>query len=200
MEDKKTTEVEIKKEHPVKVREEKSEDIVPVEIEDKERLNIELTETKSELSDIKNKYMRLYAEFENYKKMIQKDKEALLRYGTESLMQELLPILDNLEMAIEHTREDNSSDSLLKGVGLTLKEFKKVLTNYGVQEIKSSGKTFDPVFHHAMSQVEREDIDEKMVVEEFRKGYMLKDRVLRPSLVAVSKKVGNGENKLKEES
>ncbi len=160
-------------------------------VEEKERLNAELQEAN-------DKYVRLYAEFENYKKRINKDKEELIKYGNENLLYELLPVIDNLEMALKHA-SNNVSSGLVQGVEITLKELKKTLEKFGLTEIEAYGKPFDPLVHHAMSQVEREDIEEKTVVEEFRKGYMLKEKVLRPSLVAVSKKLIEGQTKEDEE-
>jgi molecular chaperone GrpE len=143
------------------------------------------------LKEMNDRYLRLYAEFENYKKRVNKDKEEIIRYGNESLLYEILPFLDHLEMAMKHASNEVSS-GLLQGVEITLKELKKTLEKFGLTEIEAEGKPFDPVIHHAMSQVERDDIDDQLVVEEFRKGYMLKDKVLRPSLVAVSKKPSAG--------
>lgn len=140
-----------------------------------------------ELQEMNDKYLRLYAEFENYKKRVNKDKEELIKYGNENLIINLLPILDNLEMALKHARDDLSS-GLVQGVEITLKEMKRTLEKFGLTVIEAEGKPFDPSVHDAMTQVEREDLNENIVVEEFRKGYMLKDKVLRPSLVAVSKK------------
>ena len=150
-------------------------------VDEKERLT-------AELQEINDKYLRLYAEFENYKKRVNKDKEELVKYGNESLLYELLPVIDNLEMALKHA-SDNVSAGVVQGVEITLKELQKTLEKFGLSPIDAYGKTFDPLIHHAMTQVERDDIDEKTVVEEFRKGYMLRDKVLRPSLVAVSKKL-----------
>jgi molecular chaperone GrpE len=141
----------------------------------------------AELKEIHDKYFRLYAEFENYKKRVQKDKEEILRYGNENLLSELLPVLDHLEMALQHASNDVSS-GLVQGVEITLRELKRTLEKFGLTAVEAMGKPFDPVVHHAMSQAERDDIDEMTVVEEFRKGYRLKDKVLRPSLVSVSKK------------
>jgi len=149
-------------------------------VDEKERLAIELQE-------INDKYFRLYAEFANYKKRVHKDKEEILRYGNENLLSELLPVIDHLEMALQHASNDISS-GLLQGVEITLKELKRTLEKFGLTTVEAMGKPFDPVVHHAMSQAERDDIDEMTVVEEFRKGYRLKDKVLRPSLVSVSKK------------
>jgi molecular chaperone GrpE len=139
------------------------------------------------LRELNDKHLRLYAEFENYRKRVSKEKEDLARYGNESLLYELLPVLDNLELALKHASgEDNSG--LVKGVEITLNELRKVLGKFGLSRIEAAGREFDPAVHHAMTQVEREDMDEKMVAEELRAGYLYRDKVLRPSLVAVSTK------------
>jgi len=155
-------------------------------------------DTEEELRQEKDKYLRLYAEFENYKKRVAKDKEELIKYGNESMLYELLPVIDNLEMALKHSTNDASSGGLVQGVEITLKEFLRVIDKFGLTPIEASDKEFDPSLHHAMTQVERDDIDENMVVEEFRKGYMFREKVLRPSLVAVSKKPVSGKNAEKE--
>jgi molecular chaperone GrpE len=141
----------------------------------------------AELQEAQNKYLRLYAEFENYKKRVTKDKEELIKYGNETLLHELLPVIDHLEMALKHAI-NNVSTGLVQGVEITLKELKKTLQKFGLTEIEADGEAFDPLIHHAMVQVDREDIDENTVVEEYRKGYMLKDKVIRAAMVAVSKK------------
>lgn len=142
---------------------------------------------QEELSQLREKYLRLYAEFENYKKRVQKEKEELIKYGNEALLYELLSVLDNLEMALKHSGE-NVSEGLVKGVEMTLREFQRITEKFGLVPIDAVGKPFDPSLHHAMSQVERDDVNDKTVVEEFRRGYMYGDKVLRASLVAVSKK------------
>lgn len=160
---------------------------------------------EEELGQEKDRYLRLYAEFDNYKKRVARDKEELIKYGNESLLYELLPVIDNLEMAMKHSSNDTSA-GLAQGVEITLKEFLRVIDKFGLSPIDASGKMFDPSLHHAMTQVERDDIDENMVVDEFRKGYMLREKVLRPSLVAVSKKpvvseeIEDKEEKIEEEA
>jgi molecular chaperone GrpE len=139
------------------------------------------------LQEANDKYLRLYAEFENYRKRVNRDKEEILRYGNENLLSELLTVIDHLEMALKHGVNE-ASQGLVQGVEITLRDLMKTLEKFGVKEIEASGKAFDPSIHHAMSQIEREDMATGMVVEEFRKGYMLRDKVLRPALVAVSKK------------
>jgi molecular chaperone GrpE len=141
----------------------------------------------ADLKEANDKYLRLYAEFDNYRKRVTKDKEELIKYGNESLLHELLPFIDHLEMALKHASNDASS-GLVEGVEITLKGLRKSLEKFGLTEIEAEGKPFDPSIHHAISQVEREGVDENTVVEELRKGYMLKDKVLRASLVAVSRK------------
>ena len=149
----------------------------------------------AELQEINAKYLRLYAEFENYKKRVSKDKEELIKYGNESLLYEILPFIDHLEMALKHASNEVSS-GLVQGVEITLRDLRKTLEKFGLTAIEADGKPFDPVVHHAMSQVERNDTEDNTVVEEFRRGYMLRDKVLRPALVAVSKKtVKSGENR-----
>lgn len=140
---------------------------------------------KSVSEDMNNKYLRLYAEFDNYKKRVNKDKEELAKYGNESLIYELLPVIDSLELALKHAAEEPLA-GIVQGVEMTLKELLRTLEKFGLTKIDAAGKTFDPSIHHAMTQVEREDLEEKMVAEELRTGYLYRDKVLRPSLVAVS--------------
>ncbi len=147
----------------------------------------EKTSGEAELAEARERYLRLYAEFENFKKRVQKDKEELSRYAKEEVFYHLLPIIDNLEMALKHSG-DGLSEGLVKGVEITLREFQRVTEKVGLTAIEALDKPFDPAIHHAMTGVDRPDLEDKTVVEEFRKGYMLGDKVLRPSLVAVSKK------------
>lgn len=143
--------------------------------------------------ELNGKYLRLYADFENYRKRVNRDKEDLIRYGNESLLYELLPAIDNLELALKHTSGEVNS-GLVQGVEVTLKELQKTLEKFGLSRIDAAGKPFDPAVHHAMSQVERDDMDEKLIAEEFRAGYRYRDKVLRPSLVAVSVKAQKQQN------
>lgn len=151
----------------------------------------------TDLQEMNQKYLRLYADFENYKKRVARDKEELIKYGNESLIYELLPVIDNLEMALKHSND--TSSGVVQGVEVTLKELKRVLDKFGLAQIEAENKQFDPALHHAMSQVERDDVEDNTVVEEYRKGYKLKDKVLRPSLVAVSKKPDNSSKDENEE-
>lgn len=151
-------------------------------------------ELKKSLSELNDKYIRLYADFENYKRIEAKNKEELLKYSNERLMKDLLTVIDHLELALQHTSNNETPNPLSEGVELTLKEFRTILEKYGLVSIEAQGKPFDPYIHHAMSQIETENVEENIVVTEFRKGYMLKERVLRAALVGVSKKKVNSDS------
>lgn len=140
----------------------------------------------AEVQELNNRYLRLYADFDNYRKRVNKDKEELIRYGNETLLYEMLPVIDSLELALKHSSGDENSAGLVKGVEMTLKEMQRTLEKFGLTRIEAADKPFDPAVHHAMAQVEREDIPEMMVAEELRAGYLYRDKVLRPSLVMVS--------------
>jgi molecular chaperone GrpE len=150
----------------------------------------EVDKLKAGMEEANNKYLRLYAEFENYKKRVRKEREEFFAYCNEDLLYELLPVIDNLEMALKHTSEGNSDalQSLKQGVENTLRELNRTLDKFGLKAIETTGLPFDPAYHHAMSQVERADLEDKTVLEEMRKGYRYKEKVIRPSLVSVSKK------------
>lgn len=141
----------------------------------------------ADVHELNNKYLRLYADFENYRKRVNRDKEELVRYGNETLLYELLPILDNLELALRHTTDETNA-GIVQGVEMTQKELLRTLEKFGLTKIESVNKVFDPAVHHAMARVERDDIEEEMVAEELRAGYLYRDKVLRPSLVMVSVK------------
>ncbi len=159
---------------------------------------------EEQLKELNDRYLRLYAEFDNYKKRVARDRQELFREAHEGLLRELLPSLDNLERALQHAQE--STQGLVEGVEMTLKELRRTLEKFGLRPIEALGRPFDPRFHHAVSQVERDDVQDQTVVEELRKGYMYGEKVLRASLVAVSRRpqeeppAGEGEAKKEEES
>jgi molecular chaperone GrpE len=156
--------------------------------ENKEEVQEDKEDLNQLLDDANDKYVRLYADFVNYKKIADRNKEELLKYANEEIITDILTVIDHLELALHHSSEGETSSSLAEGVNLTLKELKNVLEKHGLVTIDALGKSFDPVVHHAMSQVESEDTEENTIVKEFRKGYMLKERVLRAAMVGVSAK------------
>ena len=146
------------------------------------------------LAEANDKYIRLYADFENYKKISDRNKEELLKYANEEIITDILTVIDHLELALHHSSEGETSGSLAEGVNLTLKELKNVLEKHGLATIDALGKPFDPAVHHAMSQIESEDTEENTIVKEFRKGYILKERVLRAAMVGVSAKPAHADD------
>lgn len=161
---------------------------------------------QKELQQQKEKYLRLYAEFENFKRVSNKEKEEIISHSNEKLIAELLPVIDNFELAIKHASNENNpkwAESLRTGLDNTLKEFLRVLEKFGLRQIETVGKPFNPEVHHAVAVVETSQMEENMVVEELRKGYIYGDKVLRASLVTVSKKpshpLGAQNERVKEE-
>jgi molecular chaperone GrpE len=129
----------------------------------------------------------LQADFENLTKRFDRQMEQVKNHCTEALIIKLLEVVDELELALKHTQPADAKP-LVEGVQMTLKKLRKVLEQEGVTPIESEGKVFDPSRHNAVATVERDDVDDCVVVEEVRKGYMMKDRVIRPSVVKVSVK------------
>jgi molecular chaperone GrpE len=148
-----------------------------------------IIEEKEELvKELNNKYLYLQADFENFKKIKAKEKQDLLKFGNEVLIKELIPVIDNLERAIDHAGKAEDTKGIVEGVQITLNEFVKVLERSGVERIDSVGKKFDPNFHEALFQEEKEDMEPDTVTAELQKGYALNGRLLRPARVSVSKK------------
>jgi molecular chaperone GrpE len=144
-------------------------------------------QAQEELQIYQDKYIRLSAEFENYKRRAKRDQNDAIRYANESLLKNLLSTLDNLERAIQCGKDAGATGSLLEGVELTHKQFLETVGKLGVRQVSSTGSLFDPSMHQAVAQVESETVEPNMVVEEFQKGYFLHDRILRPAMVTVAK-------------
>ena len=144
-------------------------------------------QAQEELQIYQDKYIRLAAEFENYKRRAQRDQSDAIRYANESLLKNLLSTFDNLERAIQCGKDAGASGSLLEGVELTHKQFLETVEKLGVRQVSSTGSLFDPTMHQAVAQVESETAKANTVVEEFQKGYFLHDRILRPAMVTVAK-------------
>jgi molecular chaperone GrpE len=151
-----------------------------------EKLQDQLAEKTREASENFDKWLRLLAEFENYKKRMQKEKADLMKFGNESLLKSILPILDNLERAIDHGRDVKENSSFLEGVELTLKQFLSTLERFGVKAVPAVGEIFDPERHEAISH-EESDQEPNRVICEVQKGYLFHERLLRPAKVIVSR-------------
>jgi len=158
--------------------------------EELEALREELRQKEQLVEEYRDDLQRLGAEFANYRRRVQAEREDTRRYATAELISELLPIIDNLERAIDSARHQaREGNALLQGVELTLRQFLEVLDRQGLKAIEAKGQPFDPRFHEAVMQVETEVGADNMVVEEMQKGYCLGDRLIRPSLVKVSKRI-----------
>lgn len=151
------------------------------EVETKE--NDELGTMKQELDETTDRLKRIMAEFENYKKRSNKEREMLYNSLLADIVSSFLPVIDNLEKALSVETQD---ENYKQGIELVLKQFKDVLAKFGVEEIKTVGETFDPEVHEAVSSIQDETKGEKEIVQEFRKGYKIGTKVVRHSMVVVA--------------
>lgn len=152
------------------------------------RLEAAVTEKTKESDALRDRLLRLVADTDNYKKRAEKERADAITLANEALISEILPVLDNLERAFAHAEgSGDGKDSLHEGVKLTLEQLRGVLRKFGVAEVKAVGEKFDPALHHAISHEEADGAGAGTVVKEFQKGYFLKGRLLRPSMVAVAK-------------
>lgn len=163
-------------------------------------LNDQLLEKTEELQVLNDKYLRLAAEFDNYKRRVQRDQRDTIRFANEKLFKDLLPTLDNLERALQSGREQTKIEGLLEGVDLTYKHFLDTLQKTGIKQVTSVGEVFDPAQHQAVGQVESTTVPENVVVDEYQKGYFLHDRILRPAMVTVAKAKPDPDNDEAQES
>ncbi|HEY3363644.1 MAG TPA: nucleotide exchange factor GrpE [Symbiobacteriaceae bacterium] len=147
----------------------------------------ELERARDEISELNNRLFRAQADFENYRRRVQKEKEDLAIFANQKLLVSFLPVLDNLERALS-TPPGQGDEKLRQGVELTARSFRDILTREGLTTIESVGKPFDPHQHEAVATVPSEAHEDGTVLLEFQKGYKLGDRVIRPSMVQVSKR------------
>ncbi len=142
---------------------------------------------KANYSELNNRFLRLAADFDNYKKRVSKEKTDLSLYANEEMVRELLNVLDNLNLAIEHASPDGDISSTVEGIKLVYNLFLSTLGRFGLSAIDSStGTEFDPRLHQAIERIETEEITPGLVLDELIRGYMFKDRLLRPASVTVS--------------
>lgn len=146
----------------------------------------EPTVKTEEYQSLNDRYLRLAAEFDNYKRLSQRDQRDQIRFGNEQLLKELLPVVDNMERAIKAARTNGGDAALVQGVELTLKQLSGIIAKFGVQAIDTAGQDFDPSAHQAVSYGPSDDVPANKVLDEFQKGYRLHDRILRAAMVSVS--------------
>lgn len=146
----------------------------------------EIQQLQLKANENEEKYLRLYAEFENYKRRIQKENETNKTYQSQRVLTDILPTIDNIERALQIEGDDESFKSLQKGVQMVHESLLRALKDNGLEEIESEGQAFDPNFHQAVVQDDNPDFKSGDITQELQKGYKLKDRVLRPSMVKVN--------------
>jgi molecular chaperone GrpE len=149
----------------------------------------ELEQVRSELVEIRDRWIRLNADFENFRRRTLKEREEAYQFGHQALAKDLLPAVDNLERAIDAARKSGVGDleSLLQGLELVQRDLESVLARHGVTEVEALGQPFDPSVHEALAQFPDASVPPNTVVQVFQRGYRLRDRLLRPAQVVVSK-------------
>jgi molecular chaperone GrpE len=146
-----------------------------------------LESVEQEAKEAHDRFLRVSAEFENYKKRSVREMDEFRKFANESLIREMLTVVDNLERALNSSNNDNQANShIAEGVDMTLKEILKVFEKFNVKPIEALGKPFDPNFHQAAMREETNERPENTVLNELEKGYMIHDRLLRPAMVVVS--------------
>ncbi|MEI3613330.1 nucleotide exchange factor GrpE [Pseudogracilibacillus sp. SO30301A] len=149
-------------------------------------LQFENEKLTAEVEQLNDRLLRNQAEFENYKRRTQKEKTAERKYKSEELALELLPILDNFERALQ-TEVSEENKGFVEGMQMVYNQLVTALQSQGIEQIETVEKEFDPNYHHAVMQIEDEEFASNIIVEELQKGYMLKDKVIRPAMVKVNK-------------
>ncbi len=168
--------------------ESQNEEEIPLREMTKDQLIEKISEAQASADTNMDNYLRSQAEMENMKKRFQKDKQDLIKYGNETLTKQLLPVADNLEKALDHSKDENPLEALRDGVDLTLKGLMNVLEKAGVEVVEAVGVPFDPNFHEAVSEQEDDRAGPGTVLKELQKGYLLNQRLIRPAMVIVNKK------------
>ena len=143
---------------------------------------------EAELEEWKNSYTRKLAEFQNFTKRKENEVAEMRKYASEGIIVKLLDNIDNLERAVDASKESQNFDSLIEGVNMILNNLKNLLTEEGVEEIEAAGKEYNPYEHKAMITENKEELDDNVVVQVFQKGYKMKGKVVRPAMVTVNKK------------
>lgn len=164
------------------LQEENSED-TEADIDPKDE---EIQQLKNNVQEEEEKYLRLYAEFENYKRRIQKENQTMKAYKAQDVLNDILPTIDNIERALQIEGEDEQFKALQKGVEMVYESLLNALKNNGLEKIEAEGQQFDPNIHQAVVQDDNPDYESGQVTQELQTGYKLKERVLRPSMVKVN--------------
>jgi molecular chaperone GrpE len=168
------------------------------ETELEETADSKIERLSREAAEMRDLAQRKQAEFENFRKRMERERADLARYAGADVVREILPVLDNLERAVK-SAGGASDPQLREGIAIIHRQLQEALTRLGLSEVESEGRLFDPHVHEAVSQTETEDHPEGAILEVFQKGYVFKDRMLRPAMVSVARPPGEGESGVSEE-
>jgi len=157
---------------------------------DQESILHQLEAKTQEAQENYERLLRLAAEVENLKKRQERERADVVQFANESLIKELLPVLDNLELALEHGRRQDAPPAMIEGVDMVLRGFLQALAKFGVSQINAQGEKFDPAYHNAIMQQENSEVEDQTVIQELQKGYLLQNRLLRPAMVVVARNTG----------
>ena len=160
---------------------------LPEEASELAKLREQIAAKERECEENYDRYVRQLAELDNFRKRTKREKDDAIRFANEALMRDLLPVVDNLERAVAHSKGGGNGKPLVEGVEMVLKGLLDALTKHGLIQVSAVGEPFDPAKHEAMAQLATEGCAPNTVVEEHHKGYLLGDRLLRPALVTVAK-------------
>jgi molecular chaperone GrpE len=165
---------------------EEAEQTEPAELSREEQLLAEIEQLKAEKEEMYNKFLRAQADLQNFRTRVNKEKEQMMKYASQRAIEALLPVVDNFERAITASKDAADKDALTEGIEMVFRQLQQVLEQEGVTTVPGVGSPFDPNMHQAVMQEESSEHESGIIIEEFQKGYMLKDRVIRPSMVKVS--------------
>jgi molecular chaperone GrpE len=166
--------------------ESKSETTVPPELPEATESALQMEGLQKQVDQYKDLLLRKAAEFDNYKRRVENETTNILKYAAESLVEDLLPVLDDFERSLKHRKENKENEALVKGIDLIYQKFVKVLEGRGVKTFETVGKEFNVEYHDALMQIPRTDVPHHTILEEVEKGYTLNDKVIRHAKVVVS--------------
>lgn len=156
------------------------------EQEEEDDANAQIEQLHKQLEEQQQRLLRLQADYDNFRRRTRQEKEDFAKYAASEVIEQLLPVLDNFGRAIHAAENSNDFDSLFKGVDMIFRQLQQVLEQSGLKEMEAVGQPFNPEYHEAVMKVEDSEHEEGIIVEELQKGYMFKDKVLRPAMVKVS--------------
>lgn len=150
------------------------------------------------IEELKDKYLRALAEFDNYRKRVEKEKREIMKYANENFILQLIPFDEIFESVLKHMEKNSSPEAIKQGLEILKKEFTKLLENSGVKKIKTKGEKFNPDFHEATGIIETDQYDENTIIEEEKPGYIYNERVIKPAMVKIAKKVGSSKENVED--